>query len=219
MPEIKENLKPITDLVSKLSKLEKEDTSKDEIVKILQQINYLFLNTELKINGITIIPLETEIYYHNEKQKTIFEDRMIHKDKLQKNHFGKPYFHRYGVDICLSDGDYYLSVLLRTVKINNKIISGASNIRDTILGIPTLISKLQEEQNSAIKQIINKKEENIFRQPRIQDKKYKAGEEDELNNIILGTENNKYEYLDASKLQEGIKEEIKKKFGEKNNGK
>ena len=140
---------------------------------------------------------------------------MIHKNPLQKNNFGKLYIHSKGVDICFSKGEYYLSILLRTAKINGKLISGISKIRDTILGIPTIISKLQNEENISIKQERNIKQANILCQRRIQNKKYKEGESEELNNIILGTEDNPYEYLDASQLQEKFKKEIKDKRGQK----
>ena len=205
------DIKKIQDLVNELVD-EKKEKKEEEIIDILKEINKTFLTEyKLEINKKKIIPLETEIYYHKDNQP--FEDKMIHKDDLQKNNFGKPYFHRYGVDICFSDGDYYLSILLRTAEIDGEIISGASNIRDFILGIPKLISELQNKQIIVVKQSRNIKEENIFRQPRIQNKKYKDGEQYELNNIILGTENNKYEYLDASQLQEGLKQKIKKQRG------
>lgn len=196
---------------------ETEEKKEKEIINILKEINKTFL-TEYKLNikinnmDIEIIPIETEIYYYNEKQE-VFKDKMIHKDPLQKNNFGKLYIHSKGVDICFSKGNYYLSILLRTAEINGELISGISKIRDTILGIPTIISKLQNKQNIAKHQKRNIKQENIFCQRRIQNKKYKEGEIDELNNIILGTEDNPYKYLDASQLQEGIKNEIKNKRG------
>ncbi len=122
----------------------------DNFVSKLQEINGKFI-TEYKIEinynnkKLTIIPIETEIYYYNEKQKDIFEDKMIHKNEdLQKNNFGRLYFHRIqsenkqyvnmkwgkkkkdpidlkscGVDVCLSDSeDYYLSILIRSAFIN-----------------------------------------------------------------------------------------------------
>ncbi len=188
------------------------ETEKREIINILKKINKIFLTEYiLKINKMEIIPIETEIYYYNNKQD--FKDEMIHKNPLQKNNFGKLYIHSKGVDICFSKGEYYLSILLRTAKINGELISGISKIRDTILGIPTIISKLQNEENISIKQERNIKQANILCQRRIQNKKYKEGESEELNNIILGTEDNPYKYLDASQLQKGIKNEIKNKRG------
>ena len=118
------------------------------IAKQLQKINDLFL-TQYKLHiydNIDIIPLETEIYYHNEDPKNIFKDKMIHKNELQKNRFGQLYFHRYkkkdrndetntinitrgGVDICISEGNYYLSILLRMAIINKELISGINKIQ------------------------------------------------------------------------------------------
>lgn len=146
-----------------------EQKDKDEIVKQLQKINECFL-TKYKINfkykgkTINIIPIETEIYYYNENiDKNIFEDKMIHKNDLQKNNFGKLYFHRIqskeyenmkwgakktnpidlkrcGVDVCISNSEeYYLSILIRSALINGiekaNMFSGINKICKKIINI------------------------------------------------------------------------------------
>lgn len=80
-----------------------------EIIPILQKINDLFLTTyklEIKYNDktITILPVETEIYFssckNRECKKNIceqcnnFYDGMIYENERQKNNFGQLYFHR-----------------------------------------------------------------------------------------------------------------------------
>lgn len=225
--------------------------SEKNIADKLQEINDLFLTKyKLKVDDIEIIPLETEIYYHNEQQKNIFKDQMIHKNELQKSRFGKLYFHRYqkngqinhrdgGVDICLSDGEYYLSILLRTVIFDKDgIISGPNKIQEKfyydilenrILSLEGEIKeKVQEKQANKdnnkilIKRTNNINADNIYHQKRIRGEDYKKGETYNLNSLNLG--DTKFEYLNKmieSKqcfyLKHG--EEIKKKFKEGNYGK
>lgn len=196
------------------------------IAKQLQKINDLFLTQyKLHIDNIDIIPLETEIYYHKDNQA--FEDKMIHKNELQKNRFGQLYFHRYkkkdrndetntinitrgGVDICISKGNYYLSILLRMAIINKELISGINKIQQIFY---SQISDKKEKREKLKgleknkKELIikrNKTNDTIYHQLRIQSGVYKKGEKYTLNSIIL-------KYLDYSKL--------KKKFKEGNYGK
>lgn len=102
------------------------------IIPVLQKANEYFLkNCEIHIDNLIIYPIETEIYFVNDW----FHDGMCHMNELQKNKFGKLYFHRGynnkikcastknggrgGVDVCLSDSDdYYLSILIRSAFIN-----------------------------------------------------------------------------------------------------
>lgn len=115
------------------------EISNSNEVPILQKINELFL-TELMINieeGLVLYPTEVETYYNH---VTKFPDSSVHMNELQQNHFGKFYFHRKGkekknailfwnyggIDVCISSGNYYLSVLIRSAIINSeeKPISG-----------------------------------------------------------------------------------------------
>ena len=110
----------------------KGQKSKDEVVSILQQINDLIITEymiELK-NGVRMYPIEVESYFYEDK---VFADPYTHGNEMQKNRFGKLYFHRFGdfktgtfksrnprrggVDICLSDDEgFYLGVLIRAAK-------------------------------------------------------------------------------------------------------
>jgi hypothetical protein len=111
------------------------------IIEQLQKINECFLqNVIIKINRLKIYPVEVEIYYY---KQGVFEDECCHRNDLQKNNFGKLYFHRElnrktkrrceekealidtsyygGVDVCVSDSeDYYLSILIRSAYIKNR---------------------------------------------------------------------------------------------------
>ena len=192
---------------------------KNLIAKQLQKINDLFLTEYMvKIGDMEIIPLETEIYYHNDDQP--FEDKMIHKNELQKNRFGQLYFHRYkkkdrnhetntiniirgGIDICISEGNYYLSILLRMAIINKELISGINKIQQIFYSKNSGKEKLKGLENKE-KLIIkrNKTNDTIYHQPRIQAGIYKKDENYKLNSMIL-------KYLDSSKLKDSIKKRIK----------
>ena len=132
------------------------------IANQLQKLNDLFLTQyKLKIDNIEIIPLETEIYYFNEKHP--FKDKMIHKTPEQKNNFGKLYFHKRGgyyggVDICLSEENYYLSILLRSAIVNSISIWGPNRVKRQFyneallpIEIQEIISKLTNKTNILFK--------------------------------------------------------------------
>ncbi len=183
----------------KINQLLKQN-DREEILKQLQKINDLFL-TEciLEIDNMEIIPIETEIYYDNESKN--FNDGMIYKDKLQKNRFGKLYFHRYqkngqinhrdgGVDICLSNKeDFYLSILLRSAYINGKLFTGPNKIQEKFYydilenRILSLEGETKEEvqakQKDKNEQNKDINTENIYHQPRIIGKHYNIAEEQE----------------------------------------
>jgi len=108
---------------------------KEEQVKIQQTINKCFL-TEYMLEidkDFKIYPIEVEAYYYNVPN---FPDTCVHQNELQKNRFGKLYFHRAspqkdssflydggGFDICLSDSEnYYLGILIRSAWINSEEI-------------------------------------------------------------------------------------------------
>jgi hypothetical protein len=94
-------------------------------VKILQEMNEKLL-TEYVIkisNNFIVYPLHVEAYYYHRGK---FEDKNTHGSKSKKlfekqsDRFGKLYFHsigRGGVDICLSDGNYCLSFLIKASKL------------------------------------------------------------------------------------------------------
>jgi hypothetical protein len=111
----------IKDLKLKVKKLEEErDLNKQE--EILQEINEMLLTEYvIKISDNFIIePLRVEAYYFH---KGKFEDFNSHCSEKQKNRFGKLYLHkkgRGGVDICLSDGNFFLSFLIKNSLIKGK---------------------------------------------------------------------------------------------------
>ena len=118
-------------------------SDKDYMVSKLQEINKKFITDyKIQINcnnkNLTIIPIETEIYFSRfSNEKLIKDDGMCHINELQKERFGQLYFHRKGiskdnkilcanpkttrggVDVCLSSSkDYCLSILIRSAFIN-----------------------------------------------------------------------------------------------------
>lgn len=112
--------------------------NREEQIQILQEINQLLLTQYTLVidDDFVIHPIEIEAYYSGYG----FEDDTVHGNELQKNRFGKFYFHRKGqaadnkilftrsgIDICLSDSnEYTFGVLIRSARINqeNTIIAG-----------------------------------------------------------------------------------------------
>ena len=109
-----------------------ESIKEDHLIRILQNANKLLL-TEYCIQidpAFRIYPLEVESYYYHDN----FPDQTVHRNELQKNRFGKFYFHRKGyeasnlilsnrggVDICLSNSDdFFYSILIRSARINDE---------------------------------------------------------------------------------------------------
>lgn len=141
--------------------------NRQEQVKILQEINTLLLTQYmLKINDDFIVyPIEIEAYYYNSS----FPDDTVHKSELQKNRFGKFYFHRKGrdrdnkilfsrsgIDICLSESDNcFFGVLIRSARVDDKenVINGpqllAQRVYRYICGDKTLRS-LSEGNRSTL---------------------------------------------------------------------
>ena len=152
------DLKIIENEVKKLN----DEKNHDKIVAQLQKINECFLrNVIIKINNrLEIYPVEVESYYY---KKGVFEDGYCHKNVLQKNNFGKLYFHRAsrseskdalidtsyygGVDVCISDNDdYYLSILIRSAYIKNR------KEKDLIMGIHRVVNRITDELESLLEQ-------------------------------------------------------------------
>ena len=138
------------------------------IIEQLQKINECFLqNYIIKINDLAleIYPLEIEIYYYD--NKGIFQDGNSHQNILQQRRFGQIYFHRrgkkennsidfirYGMDICVSKNDCFLSILIRSAYFNEKKepVRGIRNIVDEIL------FKYEDKKINEKKKKRNKKE-------------------------------------------------------------
>ena len=140
---------------------------RQEQIIILQEINTLLLTQyTLKIEDDFIAyPVEIEAYYYS----SLFLDDTVHKSELQKNRFGKFYFHRKGqdrdnkilfsrsgIDICLSDSDeYFFGILIRSARVNDEenVINGpqllAQRIYRYICRDETLTS-LSEENRSVL---------------------------------------------------------------------
>lgn len=105
-------------------------------LKLLQQLNDLLLTRFcLPLSPeITLLPLWVEAYYYHPGK---FEDESAHRTDQQKNRFGKLYIHTKGwggADLCLSQGDYCLSCLL-------KYTLAAGELRSQ-LGLKKLLSEL-----------------------------------------------------------------------------
>lgn len=134
-------------LVNSLEKLPPREKD-DKIVKKLQEILELFLrNYYVEFGAFKIDPILVEAYYYNDKQN--FKDESVHaarneKGKIatharerQKNNFGKLYIHNVitkddGLDVCLSKGDYYFSILIKNAIINDKDFATQSNVSKII---------------------------------------------------------------------------------------
>ena len=125
-----ENLKNFID--SRIKEIFDNFSNKDYMVSKLQKINKKFLTEYMiQIKNLTIIPIETEIYFSRfSSENPIKDDGMCHMNELQKGkddsgneRFGKLYFHRRGkgnkilcanpkttwggVDVCLSSSKDY----------------------------------------------------------------------------------------------------------------
>lgn len=109
-------------------------TNLDEQIYILQEINKTILTKYvIQIGNFTIEPLLVEAYYNCEKK---FADKSVHAAysdsdaptytlarERQKDKFGELYVHygcRDGIDVVLSNGDYYLSILIKNALVNQE---------------------------------------------------------------------------------------------------
>ena len=122
-----EELQNLYDLVKDLKKA----TDKKDQVLRLQKINDLLLTDyEIRIGNIIIEPYWVEAYYYHDKGNLSgsFLDLNSHRDEdNQQDNFGCLYFHksgrghgRGGMDICLSNGKYYLSFLIKRSLVNGE---------------------------------------------------------------------------------------------------
>ena len=122
----------LKELKSKVEKLDKAE-NKEERVKILQDIAKSIINEYvIEVGNFTIQPLLIEAYYFDEIK---FHDISVHAAnesdaktyklarERQKNHIGELYVHfstKDGIDVVLSDGEYYLSFLIKNALIKGE---------------------------------------------------------------------------------------------------
>lgn len=113
-------------LVDELEKAQ----DKCRIAEILKQIGERLINEyEINIGNYVIEPLLVEAYYNS----GTFADDSVHASKesnantyklarqRQKGHYGELYVHygtKDGIDIVLSEGDYYLSFLIKNALVH-----------------------------------------------------------------------------------------------------
>ncbi len=137
-----DNLETLVNDLEKIAAEGKKDEEK--IVKKLQEILETFLrNYYVEFGTFKIDPILVEAYYYNDEQN--FKDESVHaarneKGKIatharerQKNNFGKLYIHNVitkndGLDVCLSKGNYYFSILIKNAVINDKYFAMQSNV-------------------------------------------------------------------------------------------
>lgn len=145
----------------------KNTSDKQSQIKILQEINTLLLTQYiLKIDDNFILyPIEVEAYYSSVN----FKDDTVHDNELQKNRFGKLYFHRKGqsrdnkilfrrsgIDICLSNNDSFIfGVLIRSARINNEegIINGPQLLAQRVykhICMDESLEKLSDQNHSTL---------------------------------------------------------------------
>ena len=101
-------------LLELVQSLEVESNQRSQI-KILQSVGDLLISSFcIQIQGLPrILPLWVEAYYYHPEK---FMDTSCHQSEMQKNRYGKLYFHKRGyggIDLCLSRGDYCLSWLIK----------------------------------------------------------------------------------------------------------
>ena len=94
--------------------------SEAETIGILRKIGALLIrDCQIHVLDTVIQPLWVEAYYF---RADFFPDLNTHRSPLQKNRFGRLYFHRRGyggLDLCLSDSeDAWLSFLLKASLVN-----------------------------------------------------------------------------------------------------
>ena len=120
----------------------------EERIQVLQKIMEILLTKyTIKLDDMIIEPLLLEAYYYdwpdkqnppNESDRVgRFLDDNCHGASEQKNHSMKLYFHKTGyggVDLCLSDGPYYLSFLIKCARVNDGPICSQTALYDTLYG-------------------------------------------------------------------------------------
>lgn len=169
------NLKELESMVDELVK----ETDKNKQVEKLQGIMAeLLLEYAVETEKDFILyPTDVEAYYYNENN---FPDDDVHKHELQKNNFGKLYFHRAGggrtkdneyknfhtqsktgMDVCLSDNEnFYFGVLIKKALIKGGEVNYQSHIVGRILGRDKDIAKtpMTDDEKSHLKKLEEKKD-------------------------------------------------------------
>ena len=80
-------------------------------IELLQKIGGLLVSDYvIQVKDQILEPLWVEAYYFSQEK---FSDCNCHLHEKQKDHFQQLYVHGAGVDLCLSNGDFYLSYLLK----------------------------------------------------------------------------------------------------------
>lgn len=134
--------KELSELVCEL----KNERNEGKQIRILQKIMEMLLTKyTIKLDDMIIEPLLLEAYYYDwpDKQNPPdesdrvgrFLDDNCHGASEQKDHSMKLYFHKTGyggVDLCLSDGPYYLSFLIKCARVNNGPICSQTALYDTL---------------------------------------------------------------------------------------
>lgn len=132
------------ELESLVADLRKQDNP-ETVIKSLQKIMEVLLTKyAIKLDDMIVQPLLLESYYYDwaDKQNPPgkndragrFLDDNCHGAPEQKD-FMKLYFHKTGyggVDLCLSDGPYYLSFLIKCACVNNGPICSQTALCDTL---------------------------------------------------------------------------------------
>lgn len=150
----------------------------EHIVKKLQNDVAGFLtSTSLRMNGITIIPKEVEVYYYKEG---VFADNSVHRNELQRNNPNHFYIHRWGhsrldsykggnypgIDFVLSDNaEEYYSYLIRSAVINNETIVGPHKVLEAIESMSNL--KKEEIEQSSVEMLSHESDKVFFFSKRI----------------------------------------------------
>lgn len=135
-----------------------------EFTSMLQlQAAHFLRNYVLKVGNVLIYPKEIEVYYY---QTNLFEDYTVHRNEMQLNRKGYFYIHRYGqkandsyikkprggCDLVLSDSDdIFYSLLIRSVKIDDKLYIGPRNSLNAILKETGLDEKKLENEKVILK--------------------------------------------------------------------
>lgn len=123
----------MNELKNLVQKLENTKEEKEQI-RILQEIGEKLINCyTIQIGEYNIEPMLVEAYYYCDEK---FKDKSVHAAysdsdaptynlarARQKNNFGELYIHygcKDGIDIVLSNGDYYLSFLIKNALVNKE---------------------------------------------------------------------------------------------------
>lgn len=118
--------------------------NQDVVLRLQCEAKRLLLDYELRLKGVPIIPKEIEVYFY---KIGVFEDNSVHRNELQKNHYGHFYIHRKGtketdsykggrypgIDYVVSTNqEEYYSYLIRSAVVGGEIIVGPHKVLEAI---------------------------------------------------------------------------------------